>query len=135
MDVRESYDSAAEGYAQHIASELTHKPLDRHLLNRFAESMGGRGVVADIGCGPGHVARYLHDRGVTMAGIDLSPAMIACARRLNPGMDFRIGDLRNLEFRDSSLAGILAFYAIVHFESGELPVIMREMRRVLSFGG
>lgn len=135
MDVRESYDSAAEAYAQHLASELTHKPLDRHLLNRFAEDRRGRGVVADIGCGPGHVARYLNDQGVTMAGIDISPAMIACARRLNPGLDFRVGDLRHLDLADSSLAGIVAFYAIVHLASGELPVVMREMRRVLAPGG
>jgi hypothetical protein len=46
MDVRDSYDSAAEAYAQHLASELTGKPLDRHLLNRFAEDLRGRGLVA-----------------------------------------------------------------------------------------
>ncbi|HEX6863269.1 MAG TPA: hypothetical protein VF414_10665 [Thermoanaerobaculia bacterium] len=53
MDVRESYDSAAQAYAEHLASELDHKPLDRHLLNRFAEETRGRGLVADLGCGPG----------------------------------------------------------------------------------
>jgi hypothetical protein len=31
MDVRDSYDSAAEAYAEHLASELAQKPLDRHL--------------------------------------------------------------------------------------------------------
>ena len=70
-----------------------------------------------------------------MAGIDLSPEMIACARRLNPGLDFRVGDLRHLDLPDSGLVGIVAFYAIVHFESRELPVVMREMRRVMSSGG
>ena len=39
MDLRESYDSVARAYAEHVASELEHKPLDRHLLNRFAEAM------------------------------------------------------------------------------------------------
>ena len=135
MDVRGSYDAAAQAYAQHLASELTRKPLDRHLLNRFAEDTRDRGLVADIGCGPGHVARYLHDQGVTIVGIDLSPAMIRCAARLNPGLDFRVGDMRNLELPPSSLAGIVAFYSILHFEPGELPAIMREMRRVLAPGG
>jgi SAM-dependent methyltransferase len=134
MDVRDSYDSAAEAYAQHLASELTRKPLDRHLLNRFAEDTRGRGMVADIGCGPGHVARYLHDQGVTIVGIDLSPAMVRCAARLNPGLDFRVGDMRTLELPASSLAGIVAFYSIVHVQPGELGVIMREMRRVLAPG-
>jgi SAM-dependent methyltransferase len=135
MDIRDSYDSAAEAYAQHLASELKHKPLDRHLLNRFAEDTRGRGMVADVGCGPGHVAWYLHDQGVTIFGVDLSPAMIRCAARLNPGLDFRVGDMRTLELPASSLAGIVAFYSIVHFEPGDLRVIMREMRRVLASDG
>lgn len=69
MDVRDGYDSAAEAYAEHLAAELDHKPLDRHLLNRFAEGARDRGLVADLGCGPGHVARYLHEHGVTVVGI------------------------------------------------------------------
>ena len=72
MDVRKSYDSAAEAYAEHLATELAHKPLDRHLLNRFVEAMAGRGLVADVGCRPGHIARYLQEQGVEIVGIDLS---------------------------------------------------------------
>src|SRR5262245_58594652 len=135
MDVRDSYDSAAEAYARHLASELDDKPLDRHLLNRFAEETRGRGLVADVGCGPGHVTRYLHDRGVEVVGIDLSPAMIECAARLNPGLDFRVGDMRDLSLQSSTLVGLIAFYSIVHLDSHELPNVMRELRRVLTPGG
>ena len=131
MDVRESYDSAADAYAAHLASELTGKPLDRHLLNRFAEETRGRGLVADLGCGPGHVAKYLHDQGVTVVGIDLSPEMIRCAARLGPDLEFRVGDMRELSLPGESLAGVVAFYSIVHLEPAELGPIMREIRRVL----
>jgi len=116
MSMRDSYDSVARVYAAHLASELSGKPLDRHLLNRFAEEMRGRGLVADLGCGPGHVARYLHQQGVTMVGIDLSPQMIEEARRLNPELEFRVGDMRTLDLSTESLTGVVAFYSIVHFE-------------------
>ena len=135
MDVRGSYDSAAEAYAEHLAGELAHKPLDRHLLNRFAEEMRSRGVVADLGCVPGHDARYLHEQGVTVLGIDLSPKMVACATRLNPGLEFRVDDMTRLAMPAASLAGVVAFYAIVHFDASELGAIMDEMRRVLAPGG
>lgn len=135
MDVRESYDSAAEVYAEHLATELTHKPLDRHLLNRFAEEMRGRGLVADLGCGPGHVTRYLQEQGVTALGIDLSEQMINVAKRLNPGIDFRVGDMRRLDLPDVVLAGAVAFYSIVHFAPSELGAVMLELRRVLVEGG
>jgi SAM-dependent methyltransferase len=134
MDVRDSYDSSAQAYADHLASELERKPLDRHLLNRFAEETRGRGLVADVGCGPGHVARYLHDCGVTVLGIDLSPKMIECARTLNPGVAFGVGDMRALGLSTASLAGLVAFYSIVHFAPAELNPVMTELRRVLSHG-
>jgi SAM-dependent methyltransferase len=135
MSIRESYDSVARTYAAHLASELSGKPLDRHLLNRFAEEVRGRGLVADLGCGPGHVARYLHDQGVTMIGIDLSPQMIEEARRLNPELEFKVGDVRKLSLPDASFVGVIAFYSIVHLAPDELPAIMAELRRVLMPGG
>ncbi len=135
MSMRDSYDAVARAYAAHLASELSGKPLDRHLLNRFAEEVRGRGLVADLGCGPGHVARYLHDQGVTMVGIDLSPQMIEEARRLNPELDFRVDDMWKLSLADASLAGAIAFYSIVHFEPDELLAVMAELRRAVAPGG
>lgn len=135
MDVRDSYDSAAKAYAEHLATELDHKPLDRHLLNRFAEETRGRGLVADLGCGPGHVARYLEEQGVTVVGIDLSPEMVRVAAELHPGLEFRVGDMSRLDLPDASVAGIVAFYSIVHFSPAELGAIFREARRVLQPGG
>jgi SAM-dependent methyltransferase len=135
MDVRESYDSVAAAYAEHLSDELAHKPLDRHLLNRFAEATRGRGLVADIGCGPGHVARYLSQQGVTILGIDFSAKMVAVAQSLFSDLDFRVEDMRCLTASDASLAGVVLFYSIVHFDVTELPAIFREARRVLVPGG
>lgn len=135
MTVRDSYDAAAPAYAAQLASELERKPLDRHLLHRFAEGTRGRGLVADLGCGPGHVARYLHTRGVRVTGIDLSPGMVRMAARLHPLIEFRVGDMLGLDCVSASLAGIVAFYAIVHFDDAALRAAAREMRRVLAPGG
>ncbi len=135
MEISESYDSAAKAYAEHLADELRHKPLDRHLLNRFAEGTRGRGLVADLGCGPGHVARYLHEQGVTVLGLDLSPGMVEVAAGLHPGLDFRVGDMTRLDLPDASLAGVVSFYSIVHFEPSELGAVFQQMRRALAPGG
>jgi trans-aconitate methyltransferase len=88
-DLQGSYDRVAVEYAQRIYKELKHKPLDRQLLDRFAARVRGLGPVCDLGCGPGHGAYYLHRRGVQVAGVDLSSAMVEQARRLNPGIEFQ----------------------------------------------
>jgi ubiquinone/menaquinone biosynthesis C-methylase UbiE len=133
--VRESYDRIAEEYARRIADELRHKPLDRQLLNRFAAQIRPNGPVCDMGCGPGHVARYLCEAGMSVWGLDLSSGMLEQARRLNPEMEFRQGNMLALDLPDNALAGIVAFYAIVNIPSGSLPVVFAEMARVLDSGG
>lgn len=140
--IQESYDTVADDYARHCFSELDNKPLDRELLTRFAARVKGKGKICDMGCGPGHIARFLRDAGsaggsdhLDVFGLDLSAAMLRQARRLNPGIDFRQDNMLALDLPDASLAGIAAFYAIVNLPRESLPQVFREMARVLKPGG
>jgi SAM-dependent methyltransferase len=133
--IRESYDHLAEEYARRIFDELQHKPLDRQLLDRFAKQTQGRGQVCDMGCGPGHVARYLRDVGASVFGLDLSPGMLEQARKLNPDIPFREGNMISLDIPDGALAGVAAFYAIVNIPRPSLPVVFQEIHRVLKSNG
>ena len=133
--IRESYDSLADEYASRIFHELQHKPLDRNLLDRFAANTSAHGEVCDIGRGPGHIARYLRDAGNSVFGLDLSPRMLEQARRFNPDISFREGNMLALDLQDATLAGIAAFYAIVNIPRESLPSVFREMHRVLEPGG
>jgi SAM-dependent methyltransferase len=129
-----SYDAIAGAYAEQFVRELEHKPLDRRLLDRVA-SAAKQGRVADLGSGPGHVARYLHDRGADVVGIDLSPRMVAEARRLNPGLEFLIADLRALPLPDRSITAAVAFYSLIHLRPDQLVAAFTEIGRVLKDGG
>ena len=134
-EVRQGYDRIAVAYGEHFADELRHKPRDRELLSRFAASLP-KGKVADLGCGPGHIARYLREAGVAdIFGLDLSPAMMEEARRRNPGIAFETGDMLALPMPDASLAGIVAMYAIVNIARESLSTAFAEMQRVLQPGG
>lgn len=119
----------------HFHRELQHKPFDRELLDRFVVQVRGHGTVCDLGCGPGHVAAYLAERAVDVLGIDLSPGMVEQARRLQPQLEFRPGDMTALDLADASLAGIAAFYSIIHVPPPEVPAALGEMFRTLRPGG
>jgi SAM-dependent methyltransferase len=125
----------AEEYVRRISQELRAKPFDRALLDRFAARLTGRGPVWDLGCGPGHLARYLLDRGLAVAGLDLSPAMVACARQLNPIIPFEQGDFRRLPAFDGAWAGIVAFYSLIHLSRDEITPTLVEWRRAVQPGG
>lgn len=134
-NIRADYDRIAEQYTHRIYRELGGKPFDRELLRRFARATRGRGAVCDLGCGPGHIARFLRDAGAEVFGLDLSPGMIAQARALNPEIEFRQGNMLGLPFADGALAGIAAFYSIVNLPFSSLEQVFREMERVLNPGG
>ncbi len=129
--LQNSYDEVAEEYVTRIFHELEQKPLDRELLDRFAANVRDSGPVCDLGCGPGHVARYLHDRGVNIFGIDLSPRLVEKARQLNPGIEFNPGNMLALDVDDAAWAGIVAFYSIIHIPRGQMIAALQELRRVL----
>lgn len=133
--IRDSYDRLADEYARRLFHELENKPFDRALLDRFAAEIAERGEACEMGCGPGQVARYLRDRGVNVSGLDLSAGMLGHARRLNPDILFRQGDMMVLDLPDSTFAGIAAFYAIVNIPEQSLPAVFAEMYRVLQPGG
>jgi SAM-dependent methyltransferase len=132
---RSGYDAVADRYALEIDDELEHKPLDRALLRALVEMAGSSGEYADIGCGPGHVSRFLADLGVSVSGIDLSPAMIARARADVPGVRFETGDMTALECADGSFDVIVAFYSIIHLDDDLISAACREFARVLRQGG
>ena len=54
---------------------------------------------------------------------------------LHPDIEFRRGNLLALEFEDASIAGVVAFYAIVHFTKEQVEMCFREVFRVLQPGG
>ncbi|MFD9213975.1 MULTISPECIES: class I SAM-dependent DNA methyltransferase [unclassified Streptomyces] len=134
---RIAYDAVAVDYDVLVRAELAAKPLDRAVLGAFAELVteAGTGPVVDAGCGPGRIAAYLAGLGVDVSGIDLSPEMVAVARRAHPELRFEVGNMTALDAADGSLGGIVAWYSTVHTPPEALPEVFAEFRRVLSHGG
>ncbi|MEV6175421.1 class I SAM-dependent methyltransferase [Streptomyces sp. NPDC051954] len=135
--VRESYDTVATDYAELVKDPGELDVLSRAMLGVFAELVrdGGRGPVADVGCGPGKVTAYLAGLGVPVFGVDLSPRMVELAREAYPGMRFDVGSMTALEVQDGGLGGILAYYSTHHTPPEVLPVVFGEFSRTLAPGG
>ena len=132
-DTRSSYDIDASGYAEKVRGLLDESPYLRASLSLFAELVhdAGGGQVADIGCGPGYVTGHLHAAGLDVFGIDLSPEMIAIARRDYPHLRFEVGTMTDLDLADDSVAGIVAFWSVIHVPDHAMPGVFQQFGRVL----
>ncbi|MEU1019334.1 methyltransferase domain-containing protein [Streptomyces sp. NPDC005898] len=134
---RDAYDAIAPTYARLFADALRERPLDRAALGVFAEVVraGGRGRVADLGCGPGDITAHLAGLGLRVTGVDASPEMIRLARQAFPHLRFEVGSMAALDLADGTLDGVLARWSVIHTPPVELPVVLAEFHRVLAPGG
>jgi SAM-dependent methyltransferase len=130
------YDEVAGAYAEQLVDELSNKPFDRWLLDQVAR-LARRRPVVDAGCGPGHVAGYLAERGADVVGIDISPGMIVEARERFGHIEFEQADLtRLLKPRTAPGWGaVLAWYSLVHLAGSEVEGAVAALARVLDHNG
>jgi len=133
--VENAYDAVAKEYAEKFIGEHEKKPKDREILRRFSQEIGNRRPVWDFGCGPGQTTKYLKNLGLEISGLDLSEKILEQAGKIHPEIHFRKGNILELEFDNDSIAGIVAFYAIVHFTKEQAAMACREVFRVLQPDG
>jgi SAM-dependent methyltransferase len=131
--IRANYDALANAYAREVSDELDHRPLEQRLLQKFAKQCDG--LICDLGCGPGHVARYVSDFNTRVLGLDLSGGILREAKARHPEIIFLAGNMLELPFGTGKLAGIIAFYSIIHFDEQQVSLALEEMNRALQPGG
>jgi ubiquinone/menaquinone biosynthesis C-methylase UbiE len=132
--VRTSYDVVAANYANELTDEIVAKPIERGMLLAFAELVRG-GLVGDVGCGPGHIAKHLATHDVKTVGYDISSAMIDQARAKFPRGEFHVGSLFELPVATAMWRGAVARYALLHSSSDERTRAFRELARVIAPDG
>lgn len=91
--------------------------------------------VLDLACGAGRHVEHLRDLGYRAFGLDLSPALLAVARR--DGLPVVRGDMRRLPVAADSVALVTSFFTSFGYfpDAAEDEAVLREIRRVLVGGG
>ncbi|WP_029433350.1 trans-aconitate 2-methyltransferase [Blastococcus sp. URHD0036] len=131
--VRSAYSGLAELYIELLGSIGSVHAGD---LEFIAGHLGGTaGPVLDLGCGPGHLTGFLHSLGADVSGVDLVPEFVAHARAAHPAVRFEVGSLMDLERADGSVAGVLAWFCLIHLDPRELDGALAAIRRLLAPGG
>ncbi len=134
--LRRSFDAAAAAYDAH--ADLQRGVADE-LLARLDYIRIEPGAVADLGCGTGYCTRALGRRypRARVTALDLSPAMVAEARRRGPRWRRRplylVGDLERPPLAEGALD--LAFSSLTLQWVEDLPGCFEGLRRCMRPGG
>lgn len=131
--VRRAYDTVAADYAAYLPDTRAETSLDLAMIDAFVDAVTSVDDprVLDAGCGTGRMSRYLADRGCLVAGVDLSPGMVAMARRDHHDLPFAVGSLTELPYAEGRFAGVMLWYSIIHTPPAVLSRIVAEVARVV----
>lgn len=129
------FDRVADTYNRRLA------PLTGRLADPLLDAAGVRRDerdeqdqrVLDVATGPGQVAERAAARGASVVGVDVSPGVVDLARRLHPGIEFRVGDAHRLPVDDAAFDAVVAGFLLPHL--ADHPRATAEMVRVLAAGG
>lgn len=137
---RSSYDRISKWYD--LLAGRFEDPYRRAAIDRLRAAEGER--ILEIGFGTGHclvdLARSVGASG-RVAGIDLSGGMARIARcrvrkaGLADRVEIRTGDAAALPFAAESFDAVFMSFTLELFDTPEIPVVLRECRKVLRPGG
>ena len=120
--VRQAYASVAELYIEMFGTRERVPADDLAFIGRH---LAGRpGPVLDLGCGPGRITDYLRSLGVNATGIDMVPEFIAHAQAAYPSGSYQVRSIETLAVANHSIAGILAWYSLIHLPPHDLDGVL-----------
>src|SRR5882724_4663295 len=112
------------------------RPADGHWQEVFellvAEAGLTQGRVLDVGCGTGRLVGALAELGIDAAGVDISPEMLAVARRKLPRSTLAEARAEQLPFSEAAFDRIV-FSLVVHLI--DRPAAFAEAYRALAPSG
>jgi len=87
----------------------------------------------EIGAGTGCDGAFFRQHALNVICVDLSPEMVRCCRE--KGLEAYVMDVVDLQFAHDAFDAVYSFNSLLHLPKAELPVALREVRRVLRPGG
>ena len=137
FSVKKTYNEIAKEYYD---SRIV-KKTDSYFYNTCLEmpttikllgDLKGKNVL-DLGCGPGIYAKILSKKGAKVKGIDISDKEIEIARKDNPKIDFEVGTIEKLPYKNKSFDVVLSALVLEYLD--DWTRVLSEVKRVLKKGG
>jgi SAM-dependent methyltransferase len=126
-----AYDHDAASFAKKWEAQPV--PVDVYdLIGRYFDP----GLTADIGCGSGRDTNWFSKNGYTAIGFDASEGLLAEARRLHPGIEFRCAALPELDgIADGVFNNVFCETVIMHLSADAIEPSVKRLVEILRLNG
>ncbi len=131
MNLKETYNKIAEDWV------LDHNDDDwwQEGTDYFLSFLPKEASVLDVGCGGGIKTKYISEKGHRVLGIDFSEKMIGIAQRENPGVEFAVVDMYDIDKIAETYDGIFVQAALLHIPKTRALEVLTKMNDKLNKDG
>ena len=130
-NVVEIYNKIAQDYAAIFDEDNS----DNSAADTFLQSLPPDGNILDTGCGTGRLTAYYSKQGYQVIGLDASEKMLQIAQHNFPDLDFRLQDIRTVNFSNNSFDAISVAYVLFHVNKIEVAQVVTNITHWLKPGG
>lgn len=133
-------EDVSDGWAASAAAWIVEQGEEGDYGRRFVldapmrARVEGRGfyTALDVGCGEGRFCRLMQRAGIRTTGIDPTEALLARARELDPGGDYRLGRAEAMDF-DAEFDLVVSYLSLI--DMPDLAPAIAKMVAALRPGG
>jgi 2-polyprenyl-3-methyl-5-hydroxy-6-metoxy-1,4-benzoquinol methylase len=131
MNAKETYNKIAEDWQKdHFLDDWW-----KETTEKYCKMFKPGSLILDVGCGPGHISRFIYDHGLNVFGIDDSEKMIELANKAAPKCEFEVLDMRDVDKLDKKFDGIFAQASLLHIPKKEAHTTINKLYDRLKPGG
>jgi SAM-dependent methyltransferase len=105
------------------------------LLVEWLKYLPADARLLDLGCGGGHDAGDLDQRGYRVVGVDRTGALLSAGRRRHALLPLVRADLRQLPFEAMSFDGLWAAASLMHLPKPAARRLLTDLYRLIRPGG
>lgn len=121
----------------HVKKPKPDEPLVPVAVERRYQVIAGlcRGRVLEVGCGPGHLAAAVAERGLPVVGVDINTPKIQAAARRYPHITFVQGDAATVDVGTRAFHTAVIAEVLEHVDVDTGNRILERATRALDAGG
>lgn len=138
MDKTQIAVSVFDKYADMYQNKFMNVDLYGDALDVFCDNLSAtQSNILELACGPGNITKYILNKrpGLQLLGTDLSPNMIALARKNNPTAKFQILDSRQLLSLEQKFDGVICGFLFPYLSKDEVLQLIIDISLVLNKQG
>lgn len=126
----------AKNFKSYALKSNKNTKIDKKQLESFANLLKPDALVLDAGSGSGRDSNIFKQMGFNVIGVDITPELVQHSKETYPDIDFRVGDITELDFSNNQFDGIWAHASVVHFDKiADVKKSLEEFQRVLKQKG